>query len=230
MRTRRPILFCTLLATAAVVCAGCRSGSQQGPSQAPEIQINKEPVNFAMRTFDPSAPPAEMPPLTPGELAVCDSNFMSSALLSGSSRAIDSTHATLTITGVNVTLKANITIWTPVGASQHVIEHEQGHRQISEYYYKTADQLARQIAETYVGRQVPIAGANLDAAATTALQQLASEFTDQYGKQLNPDPAQQLYDRITDHSQNETPASDAVAAALKDAEITAPHPVADTGN
>jgi hypothetical protein len=207
---------------------GCRSGAQVSP-QAP-IQVTKEPVNFAMRTFDPAAPPSEMPPLSEGELAVCDSNFTSSAALRGDNHRIDSTHAMLTITGAKVTLEASITIWTPVGASANVIEHEQGHRQISEYYYRTADKLAEQIAETYIGRQVPIAGTDLDGEATAALRELAREFTDEYGKQLDPDSAQELYDTITDHSRNQTPVSDAVANAIKDAEIAAPHPVADAQN
>jgi hypothetical protein len=212
---------------------GCRTGSPSGAAaaiQVAPIQVAKEPVSFSTRTFDPSAPPPEMPPLNPGELAVCDSDFTSAASLSGETRTIDSTHGMLTITGAKVTLEANITIWVPTGASTGVIEHEQGHRQISEYYYQTADRLARQIAETYVGRQVPIDGADLNAAANTELHQLASEFTAEYGKQLNPDPAQELYDSITDHSRNQTPVSDAVAAALKNVEATAPHPVTDAQN
>ena len=161
---------------------------------------------------------------------MCDSNFTSSAALSGENHRIDSTHATLTITGAKVTLQADITIWTPTGASAHVIEHEQGHRQISEYYYRTADKLAEQIAETYIGREVPITGTDLNGEATATLHELAREFTAEYGKQLDPDPAQELYDTMTDHSRNETPVSDAIAAAIKDAEITAPHPVADAAN
>ncbi len=225
---RRLTSFCVLIGCVAIVFLGCRNASQASP-KAP-IQITKEPVNFTMRTFNPSAPPPEMPPLSPGEVAVCDSNFTSSAALTGENHRADGTHATLTITGAKVTLQANITIWVPTGASQHVIEHEQGHRRISEYYYRTADQVAEQIAETYIGRQVPVEGADLDTKANATLRQLASEFTAEYGKQLDPDPAQELYDTITDHSRNETPVNDAIAAAIKDAEITAPHPVADAQN
>jgi hypothetical protein len=231
MSARRSIPVCLLLGWTAVFFFGCGSGSKLSrPSAEAPTQVTKEAVNFAMRTFDPSAPPPEMPPLNEGEVAVCDSNFTSSAALSGKNHRIDGTHATLTITGAKVTLQANITIWTPLGASAHVIEHEQGHRQISEYYYQTADKVAEQIAETYIGRQVPIAGQDLNGQANAALNELAKQFTDEYGKQLNPDPAQELYDTITDHSRNETPVSDAVASALKDAEITAPHPVADAQN
>ena len=227
MSARRSIVSVMLVGWGMVVFAGCHGDARQVSSQVPPIQVTKEPVDFATRTFDPATPPAEMPPLSPGELAVCDSNFTSSASLRGESHAVDGMHATLTVTGVKVTLQAKITIWTPPGASAHVMEHEQGHQQISEYYYKTADKLAHRIAETYVGRQVPIEGSDLNEAANTELRRLAGEFTAEYGKQLNPDPAQQIYDNITDHSRNETPASEAVATAIKDAEIEAPHPVAD---
>lgn len=231
MSARHSISVYFLLGWITIVLLGCGSPSQVSrPSPQAPIQVIKEPVNFAMRTFDPAAPPPEMPPLSEGEVAVCDSNFTSSAALSGQNHRIDSTHATLTITGAKVTLQVNITIWTPVGASEHVVEHEQGHRQISEYYYRTADKVAEQIAETYIGRQVPVAGTDLNGEANAALNELAKEFTDEYGKQLNPDPAQQLYDTITDHSRNQTTVSDAVANAIKDAEIAAPHPVADAVN
>src|SRR6267378_4183647 len=50
--------------------------------------------------------------------------------------------ANLTITQITVTLQLNINIWVPTGVTQHVIEHEEGHRQVSEYYYQTADKLA----------------------------------------------------------------------------------------
>ncbi|HKV47101.1 MAG TPA: hypothetical protein VJN69_03335 [Candidatus Acidoferrales bacterium] len=225
---RRLISLYVLIGCVAIVFPGCQSAPQASP-KAP-IQITKERVNFAMRTFNPSAPPTEMPPLKPGEVAVCDSNFISNAALRGENHRSDGTHATLTITGAKITLQANITIWTPIGASERVIEHEQGHRQISEYYYRTADKVAEQIAETYVGRQVPITGADLDSEATVALRELAKEFTNEYSDQLNSDPAQELFDTMTDHSRNETPVSDAITAAIKDAEITAPHPVADAGN
>jgi hypothetical protein len=226
----RSIAFVLLLGWTVVILPGCRVGSAQLSPQGPAILVTKEPVNFAMRTFDPAAPPPEMPPLSPGELAVCDSDFTSSASLRAESHPVDGTHAMLSITGVNVTLQASITIWTPAGASAHVVEHEQGHRQISEYYYKTADKLAQEIAESYVGRQVPISGGDLNGEANAALRELAAEFTAEYGKRLDPDPAQELYDSITDHSRNQTPVDEAVSIALKDAEVTAPHPVADAAN
>jgi hypothetical protein len=213
---RRSILLCVLLVALIVGGLGLRSlSSRRQVSETSEPTISKLPVNFVNRTFDPAAPSADLPPLTPGENAECDSNFLSSASVAGQTRLTDSTHATITITQIKVTLQLNITIWVPAGATQHVIEHEEGHRQISEYYYGTADKVAERIAATYMGKQIDISGADLDAESNKLLQQTATEITDEYNKELNPDPTQLLYDDITSHSRNEVDAKDAVAHAIK---------------
>ena len=187
--------------------------------------IDKQPVAFASRTFDPAAPPADMPPLASGESAECDSQFLSSASVRGESRETDATHATVTITQIKVTLQLNINIWVPTGVTQHVIEHEDGHRQVSEYYYQTAGKLAERIAATYMGKQVEITGTDLGVESSKMLQQMATAITDEYNKELNPGPAQLLYDAITDHGRNEVVVKDAVAHALKNTAIESTQPV-----
>ena len=139
--------------------------------------------------------------------------------MAGETRQTDATHATVTITRIKVSLQLKITIWTPSGVTQHVIEHENGHRQISEFYYQTADKSAERAAETYMGKQVAVTGANLDAESKKMLQQMASEINDEYHKELNPEPAQLLFDSITDHSRNDVIAGEAVAHVLKNAMI-----------
>ena len=90
-----------------------------------------------------------MPSLAYGEEAVCDSNFSSNTSVGGESQKTDATHATVTITKVKMTLQLSINIWVPTGVTQHVGEHEDGHRQISQYYYQMADKLAERIAATF---------------------------------------------------------------------------------
>jgi hypothetical protein len=194
------------------------------------VVVIKQPSTFANRTFDPTTPPPDMPPLGPGEDAECDSNFVSNASVAGQSRREDATHATVTITHVSVTLQLDITIWVPADVTQHVIEHEDGHRQIAEYYYQSADKIAQQIAETYVGRQVEISGADLNAESSNVLQQMAKDITDEYNKELNPGPTQLLYDSITDHSRNDIVANDAVVSAIKNVEMSSIQPPAAPGN
>jgi hypothetical protein len=228
---RSLILLCVLLGVLIFGWLGWRDvPSRRQASDAPVPTINKQPVTFASRTFDPAAPPADMPPLHSGESAQCDSDFLSNASVGGKSRQTDATHATLTVTQIKVTLQLFITIWVPTGVSQHVIEHEEGHRQISENYYQTADQLAERIAATYMGKQVEIAGADLTAESNKVLQQMAAEITDEYNKELDPGPTQLLYDAITDHGRNEVIVKDAVAHALKNITIESTQPATNPRN
>jgi len=76
-------MTCGLLAVLAVGWLSWREVAARRQSRevvAPTII--KQPIVFASRTFDPAAPPADMPSLATGENAVCDSNFRSSARLS----------------------------------------------------------------------------------------------------------------------------------------------------
>jgi hypothetical protein len=217
---RRALVLCLLLGVVILGWLNWRGqSSRQQLREAPAPVVIKQAVNFTNRTFDPANPPSDMPPLPPGENAQCDSDFISNANVGGQTRRTDATHATLTITRINVTLQLNLTIWVPEGVTPHVIEHEEGHRQISEYYYQTADALAAQIASNYMGKQIEISGADLDAESNKALQQTAADITTEYNRQLNTEPTQLLYDSITDHSRNEVVAQDAVDHALKNVTI-----------
>lgn len=225
MPSRRFIVLCVLLGVPVLGWLRWRNlSSRRQPSESPGPTINQLPVSFANRTFDPANPPADMPPLSGGEQAECDSEFLSKASVGGQVRQTDATHATVTITQIKVTLQLNITIWVPADVAQHVVEHEEGHRQISEYYYQSAGKLAERIAATDMGKQFEITGNDLDAESSKLFQQVATEITGEYNKELNPEPAQLLYDAITDHARNEVVAKDAVAHALKNTTVESTQP------
>ena len=225
MPLRGVIVFCVLLAGLIAGWLVWRSfSSRHQLNEHSGSTISKQPIVLVTHTFDPASPPADMPPLGSGENAECDSDFRSSASVRGESQPTDATHATVTITHVTLTLQLNINIWVPTGVTQHVLDHEDGHRQISEFYYQTADQLAERIASTYLGKQVEITGTDLDAASNKMLQEMAADVTEEYNKELNPGPTQLLYDAITDHGRNEVVVKDAVAHALKNISIESPQP------
>ena len=198
------------------------SSSPQQSTQNSSLNITKQPVNFTNRTFDPTAPPPDMPPLAPQEEAACDSNFQSIVSVGAQTRLADAIHATVIVTHINVNLQLTVAIWVPTNASQHVIEHEDGHRQISEFYYQSADQLVRGIAAKYLNQQTEIAGSDLNAESNKLLLQIAANITAEYNRELNLEPTQLLYDNITDHSRNEVAAKDALDHALKNVTIEAP--------
>jgi hypothetical protein len=163
-----------------------------------------------------------MPPLTEGDYAACVSDFISNATVAGQTRHTDTTHATITVTHIKIDLQLNLTIWVPIGVTARVTEHEEGHRQIAEYYYQSAGEIAERIARTYVGRQVDISATDLQAESNRFLRETAAEITADYSRELNPGRTQLLYDSITDHSRNEVVVKDAVAHAIKNAPIESP--------
>jgi hypothetical protein len=228
--SRSVIVLCGLLGLLIFGWLAWRGFTSRQLGEAPVPTIIKQPVAFASHTFDPAAPPTDMPPLSPGENAECGSDFLSNASVRGESRQTDTTHATVTITQIKLTLQLNINIWVPAGATQRVTEHEEGHRQISEYYYQTADKLAERIAATYMGRRIDITGTDLNAESTKVLQQMASDITAEYNRELNPGPAQLLYDSITDHGRNEVVVNDAVAHAIKNVTVESSQPATNPGN
>lgn len=227
---RRFVVPCVFLGGLVFGCHTSREASSTRQLRESPVRINKEPVAFASHTFDPAAPPVDMPPLPAGEIAECDSNFLAKASVRGQPRRTDSTHATITITQVIVTLQLQINIWLPTGATEIVAEHEEGHRQIAEYYYQTADKLVERIAATHVGKRVDVTGTDLDAESSKMLLQVATEITEEYTKEINSRPTQLLYDAITDHARNGVVAKDAVDHALKNAAIEATEPTPNPGN
>ena len=185
-------------------------------AQTPGVTIDKQPETYSTRSFDPAKPPADMPPPTPGEDAECDSNFLSDAAVGGQAKQTDATHAIVTVTQVKVTLNLEIIVWLPNKVTQHVVDHEQGHRQISEYFYQDADKVANKIAASYMGKQMTITGTDLRAQMSKLLEQMSTDITDEYNKEITPEPTQLRFDALTDHSRNEVVAATAIAQALKD--------------
>jgi hypothetical protein len=129
---------------------------------------------------------------------------------------IDATHAKATINRIKVTLQLNLTTWLPNNPQQRIVEHEEGHRQIAEHYYRNAEVIARRIAEPYLGKTIHLSGADLRNALSAAIDQIAEEITSEYKRQMPVETTQERYDTITEHSRNNIPVPDAVAQALKE--------------
>ena len=180
------------------------------------VKITKKPVHVERRTFDPRRPPRDMPQLKPPENAVCASDFLSNANVGAQGVQIDATHANLTVNLIEVTLQLNITIWLPQNPPKTVVEHEEGHRQIAEYFYKNADAIAKRVAEPYLGKTLAISGQDLRKAASVAVDKIGGEITDAYNKEMPVELTEARYDAITEHSRKDIPVPDAVAQAIRE--------------
>lgn len=181
-----------------------------------QVTIMKMLVVAGTQTFDPRWPLRNMPPLRPPEEAVCASDFLSDASVGGQAEQTDSTHGKLTINRIKVTLQLNITIWVTSNPPKTTVDHEDGHRQISEYYYKNAEAIARRIVEPYIGKIIAISGRDLRKAVSAALQQAGADITNEYNRQMPVETTQARFDLIIEHSRKDIPVPDAVAQALKE--------------
>lgn len=182
----------------------------------PQVEIVKMPAQIGTRYFDPKRPPRDLPPLQPPEEAVCAGDFLSDASVGAQAIQTDATHAKATINRIKVTIQLNMTIWLPNNPQKWTVEHEEGHRQISEYYYRHADVVARRVAEPYLGRTVEISGRDLRRALSDAIGKIAGEITGEYNRQMPVEATQERFDAITEHSRKEIAVADAVAQALKE--------------
>ena len=178
------------------------------------VKITKMPVTVKYRTFDPHRPPPEMPRLKPPESALCVAEFLASASVSGQAVQTDATRAKLTINRVDVTLQLNITIWLPPNPPQMVVKHEEGHRQIAEYFYEKADAIVKRVAQPYIGKLIDISGPDVRKMLTLALNRIGEDITEAYKNQMPVEQAEVRYDTITDHSRNNIPVPEAVAQAI----------------
>ena len=182
----------------------------------PQVEIVKLPAQVGTRYFDPKRPPRDRPPLTGPEEAVCAGDFLSDASVGAQAMQTDATHAKATINRIKMTIQLDITVWLPNNPKKWTVEHEEGHRQISEYYYRNAEVMARRAAEPYLGKTIDISGPDLRKALSAAVGKIAEEITNDYNRLMPVETTQARYDAITQHSQKDIPVSDAVAQALKE--------------
>ncbi|MBM4126742.1 MAG: hypothetical protein FJ247_05245 [Nitrospira sp.] len=191
-------------------------GIPSAQSEQPQVEIVKKPAQISTRYFDPNNPPSDRPPLTGSDEAVSVGDFLSDASVGGQVIQIDATHAKAKINRITVTLQLNITTWLPNNPQQWTVEHEEGHRQISEYYYRNAEMIARRIAEPYFGKTIDLSGPDIRNELSAAIDKIAKEITSEYQRQMPVNTTQERYDTIRKQNRQEIPVPDAVAQALKE--------------
>jgi hypothetical protein len=189
-----------------------------------QVTIDRTEPIIERRTFDPKHPPQEMPRLDPKEAAVTQSFFGAETRVAGT--VVQQTklpdgqcRASIKVDQVHMTLRLRITIWLPNDAVPKLIHHEEGHRKISEHFYKDAERIAREQAQALIGTTVVGSGKDCETAGDNALKQAAQELGGRYlGKTDVPaGKAQDLYDQITAHGTNAVREDLAIRQAIEQA-------------
>jgi hypothetical protein len=188
----------------------------------PSIVVHKLPVKVMKQTFDPHHLPKQMPPLVPGEAGLCHYEFTTDIQTGGDVDTIAPGQVKVTIDSVEINCSLPITIFLEPKAPQRIIEHEDGHRSVCEYYYANIDVYAKRAAEHVMGKTFVGKGKDKQSAINDAIGQaiaaINKEILDQ--TRVRAVACNDRYDKITDHSRN--PGSQAEAASK--AESADPEP------
>lgn len=191
-------------------------GIPSAKSEQLQVKIIKQPAQISIRYFDPKHPPSDRPSLMGSEEAVSVGDFLSDASVGGQVIQIDVMHTKAQINRITVTLQLNITTWLPNNPEQWIVEHEEGHRQILEYYYRNAEVIARGITEPYFGKTIELSGADLRKPLSAAIDKIAEDIASEYKRQMLVKTTQDRYDTITKQNRKEISVPDAVVQALKE--------------
>ena len=224
------ILCAGLLALAARATSSSR-GATRLLDHPPldHVSVIHMPRTATTNHYDPRHPAAALPTTFPDEVGVTVSEFGCLARVVGTvideSRRGRTALATVRVDSIQITLRLDVTEWiaqsasTTQNAGNKILSHENGHRLIAEHFYAHADIPATAIGCTMIGRRFSATGADLDTAASDALNVAASEIARQYMLAVR-DPSEQVqetYDRITAHGTNAVEELNAIDQAMHDA-------------
>jgi hypothetical protein len=203
--------------TALVVIAICATCAEA------QVTVKKVPPTFEQKVIDPKNPPPEKKNVAPNHPAFTWCNYTARWFMRYNTERTPvqdgKTTVRLTVSSMDLTLSLNSTIWLPAGAPQRLFRHEQGHQQIGERSYGSADTIARQVAqEIVVGHTFEASAGDVASAEKAASDKAGQAFLAAYLKAIR-DPAQrvhQLYDEITNHGNNRNVTEgDAVEQAIE---------------
>src|SRR5918994_1242292 len=82
------------------------------PARA-QVEVTRKPPSAVTKTFNPKKPPKEMPPLRPGEAAVCESKFLCQVQVEVEISSAPGERPECKVTGIKSELRLDVVIWLP---------------------------------------------------------------------------------------------------------------------
>ena len=134
------------------------------------------------------------------------------------------------IEAVKLSVGLPTTIRLPLGASQKIKEHEDGHRHINEYFYTFARKAAeRAIQVTLTNRFLKSEATNVDSAEADFVQKAKMMVESAYWQYTRwpSRPANEYYDELTDHARNEADSGEAAQKAIERYSVKIPDEATD---
>jgi hypothetical protein len=181
-----------------------------------QVEITRKPAGVATKVFNPKKPPKEMPPLKPGEAAVCESKFLCQVQVEVEISSTPGQQPECKIAGIKSELRLDVIIWLPSDGTHKIRVHEDGHRQISESFYARAEEVAKKLGQKYIGQSLEIKTAE-PSDTRPVIQRVANDFCQEYlgTIEVPSEKAQMRYDQLTDHGRNKLSEREAIRRALE---------------
>ena len=184
-----------------------------------QVEITRKPAGVATKVFNPKKPPKEMPPLKPGEAAVCESKFLCQVQVEVEISSTPGERPECKIAGIKSELRLDVIIWLPNDGTHKIRVHEDGHRQISESFYARGEEVAKKLGQKYIGQSLEIKTAE-PTDTRPVIQRVANEFCQEYlgTIEVPSEKVQMKYDQLTDHGRNKLSEREAIRRALESVE------------
>jgi hypothetical protein len=186
-----------------------------------QVKVTKAPAAAETKRFDPKNRPSDMPASRGNEEGAVSAKFILTTqpgFTPGTKKqeADGKWSANIRTQQMGMQLSLKLQVWIPEGINAQAKAHLEGHRQIVEEIYKTADKTAAKIGQTYVGRGGKGTGDSAEAAYKDALKTLMESLASEYmaATEKRADRIQEIYDELTDFGAKATPT---VADAIKQA-------------
>ena len=180
------------------------------------VAVTVEPPTVTYVEFDPRRPPGDMPGGGSDGAGLCRNVFEIEARIMSSLEVLSPTALRAYPTDFDIITRLRVTIYTPQGSHEQLLEHENGHRQIGEYYYRAAESAARDAAASLYGTAFEAYGPDRPAAEQAVGEQVLAALKDGFMTRTHARSvaANARYDAITRHGLAAVAEADAVAAAL----------------
>jgi hypothetical protein len=185
-------------------------------AQSSAVKVTREEPVITRQEFDPRRPPRNMPKLLPPESGVCDTTFQLRIGVGYSIEAMRPSIVQLWVDELEISTHLQINIFTMAGAPAKLRAHEEGHREISEHYYRNAEDAVRAAARPLIGRMFTGEGVDRKSAEQDAMRQITTALEEGYmtGTRIRSMAANERYDEITEHGLDSIDEAEAIAMAL----------------
>jgi hypothetical protein len=200
------------------LCLACLlSGATELLAARDGVSVDVQLPHIVRRTFDRAHPPPEMPPLTPPEIGLCVYEFACEMETRVVQPAGFRPVRTARVTATAFTTRLKVTLWTPTDDPAGVLEHEEGHRVIAEFYYRRAREIATRLGREVLATPLAVSGRGRPA-IEAALKEVQHRVIQSYLAETldRCTVAQQRFDEITQHSRARVAVDAAIAQAIAD--------------